>query len=75
MIHTIDLRESQPSRADYLRLVPRPALDVSHATEAAAALIDAVRERGDAALADQAERFDGVRPASVRVAAIDIARA
>ncbi|HEY5222083.1 MAG TPA: histidinol dehydrogenase [Microbacteriaceae bacterium] len=75
MIQTIDLRESQPSRADYLNLVPRPALDVSHAAQAAAGLIDAVRAHGATALADQAERFDGVRPATVRIAVTDIARA
>ncbi|TAM69064.1 MAG: histidinol dehydrogenase [Microbacteriaceae bacterium] len=75
MIQTIDLRESQPSRPDYLRLAPRPTLDVSHAAEAAAALIDAVRLNGAAALADQAERFDGVRPVAVKVAVADIARA
>ncbi|WP_308468670.1 histidinol dehydrogenase [Rathayibacter soli] len=75
MIQTIDLRDSQPSRAEYLQLVPRSALDVSHVAETAAALIDAVRTRGASALAEQAERFDGVRPASVRVDADDIARA
>lgn len=75
MIQTIDLRDTQPSRADYLRIVPRPSLDVSHAGAAAAELIEAVRRDGVSALAEQAERFDGVRPDSVRVPAEHIARA
>ncbi len=36
---------------------------------AVAQIIDAVRARGDAALAELSERFDGVRPASLRVEA------
>ncbi|HYE57332.1 MAG TPA: histidinol dehydrogenase [Rhodothermales bacterium] len=42
---------------------------------AVAAILDDVRVRGDAALADLTERFDGVRPAALRVpeAALDAA--
>lgn len=72
MIRTLDLRGSTPSRAEFDRLVPRAAVDVAAATEAAAALIRDVRERGEAALLEQAERFDRVRPASLRVPAADI---
>ncbi|MBC7725402.1 MAG: histidinol dehydrogenase [Burkholderiaceae bacterium] len=75
MITTLDLRGSHPTRAELLRLVPRSLTDVTVATEAARALIDEVRERGSAALADQALRFDGVRPVSVRVQADEISAA
>ncbi|KQV08194.1 histidinol dehydrogenase [Leifsonia sp. Root112D2] len=75
MMQTIDLRGIQPSRAEYLRLLPRAAVDVSAATAAAAELVDAVRNAGSSALRDQAERFDGVRPDSIRVRSADIARA
>jgi len=67
MIQTIDLRGLQPNRAELLALVPRAQTDVSAATAVAGELIDDVRARGEAALLDQAERLDGVRPRHVRV--------
>jgi histidinol dehydrogenase len=63
----IDLRASTPSKADLARLAPRAVTDVSVASAAAAELIAQVRERGLDALLEQAERFDGVRPAGIRV--------
>src|SRR3954452_18525979 len=67
MIQTIDLRGIQPTRAAFQRLVPRPVVDVQAAMSVAADLIADVRERGAAALREQAERFDGGAPASLRV--------
>jgi histidinol dehydrogenase len=75
MIQTIDLRGSQPSRAELLALVPRSLTDVSAATAVAQDLIADVRERGELALLDQAERLDGVRPARIRVDVSDISAA
>ncbi len=75
MIRTIDLRDRQLSLAELLAVVPRSYNDVSHATDAAAALIADVRERGGAALADQSERFDGVRPDRIRVHTAEITAA
>ena len=72
MLRTIDLRGTRPSASELLALVPRAATDVTAALEPARALIDAVRERGEAALLDQAERFDRVRPSSVRVPAAEL---
>lgn len=72
MIQTIDLRGLKPSRAELLALVPRSLTDVSAATAIAQDLIDDVRERGEAALLDQAERLDGVRPPRIRVDASDL---
>ncbi len=66
MIQTIDLRGLKPSRAELLALVPRSLTDVNAASAIAQELIAEVRERGEEALLDQAERFDGVRPALVR---------
>jgi histidinol dehydrogenase len=66
-VRTIDLR-GQPLDPAVLRdAVPRAEIDVSVASESAAALIADVRERGSHALFDQAERFDGVRPRALRV--------
>jgi histidinol dehydrogenase len=75
MIQTIDLRGSRPSRLELQALVPRADVDASSASTAAEALIADVRARGEVALLDQAERFDGVRPARVRVHADEIAEA
>jgi histidinol dehydrogenase len=75
MMQTIDLRNSLPSSADLASLAPRAISDVTRATAAAAGLIADVRERGSAALLEQSERFDGVRPKAIRVHAVEIAEA
>ncbi|MES2094920.1 MAG: histidinol dehydrogenase [Actinomycetota bacterium] len=75
MIQTIDLRGSQPSRAELLTLIPRSLSDVSAATAVARQLIAEVRERGEEGLLDQAERLDGVRPRRVRLDAADVSNA
>ncbi|WP_243062896.1 histidinol dehydrogenase [Humibacter sp. RRB41] len=74
-MYTIDLRGRALDDDELRRSVPRPELDITVASEAAADLIADVRERGVAALLDQAERFDGVRPSALRVSSSDIAKA
>jgi histidinol dehydrogenase len=66
-VQTIDLRGTTLDDRALRAAVPRPVVDISVASDAAASLVDDVRVRGAAALVDQAERFDGVRPASLRV--------
>ncbi|WP_255572833.1 histidinol dehydrogenase [Leucobacter tenebrionis] len=68
-MRTIDLRGQQLSRADLLRLVPRAALDIGTAVERVRPLVDAVRDRGEAALREQARDFDGVEGHALRVPA------
>jgi histidinol dehydrogenase len=75
MLRTIDLRDSRPSATELLALVPRAATDVAAALDPARELIDDVRARGEAALLDQAERFDRARPAAVRVSREELAAA
>ncbi|TPW73815.1 histidinol dehydrogenase [Schumannella sp. 10F1B-5-1] len=75
MIATLDLRGRALSRSELISLVPRPAADITAVSGAAAELIQAVREHGSSALLDQAERFDGVRPASLRVPESELTRA
>ena len=75
MIQTIDLRGTRPTPAQLLAVVPRAATSVTVASDVAAALIDDVRARGEAALLDQAERLDRVRPAHVRVPESEIEEA
>jgi len=67
MMRTLDLRGRTLSTADLLAVVPRATSDVGSAAEVVDALIADVRERGSAALLDQAEQFDRVRPTSIRV--------
>jgi len=67
VIRRIDLR-GQTLRARELRgVVPRAAFDVEHALEAVRPICEDVRVRGEAALLDLTARFDGVRPATIRV--------
>ena len=75
MIQLIDLRDIQPNRADLAALIPRSQSDFSVATGIAGDLIADVREHGESALYDQAERLDGVRPAQIRIHAEEIGRA
>ncbi|CAN5377137.1 histidinol dehydrogenase [soil metagenome] len=75
MMQTIDLRGLQPTRTELASLVPRASTDVAAASGVAAQLIDDVRDRGETALIEQAERLDGVRPARVRIHAEEISKA
>jgi histidinol dehydrogenase len=75
MMHSIDLRGLQPTRAELARLVPRAQTDVSTASGIASELIADVRDRGEAALLDQAERLDGVRPSHIRATADELSDA
>lgn len=75
MMQTIDLRGIQPTRTELAGLVPRAATDVAAASGVAAQLIDDVRDRGETALLEQAERLDGVRPARIRIHAEEISKA
>src|SRR4051812_15025892 len=75
MIRRLDLR-GRPLRARELRgVVPRAALDVERALEAVRPICAEVRDGGVAALLELTERFDGVRPQSVRVPAAALAAA
>ncbi|GAA1725164.1 histidinol dehydrogenase [Microcella frigidaquae] len=72
MMRTLDLRGRSLTTAELLAVVPRAASDVGSAVDAVDALIAEVRQRGTAALLDQAERFDRVRPTSIRVPAAQL---
>jgi histidinol dehydrogenase len=55
--------------------VPRAALDVEHAVEQVRPIVEQVRAGGVEALLELGERFDGVRPESIRVPAEALATA
>ncbi len=66
MIRRIDLRGS---RADPRTVVPRAGMDVADAGEQIRPVLDDVRAEGEAAVLRWTERFDHVRPPSLRVPA------
>lgn len=74
-MRTIDLRGRELSPADMLAAVPRATQARAEALDTAARIVDDVRERGEDALREQAERFDGVTGHDVRVPESDIAEA
>ncbi|GAY10599.1 histidinol dehydrogenase [Pseudonocardia sp. N23] len=76
MLRRLDLRQDPLPRPAVLRgIVPRAAVDVDAALEIVRPIVDDVRERGAEAALDHTERFDKVRPASVRVPAAALAEA
>ncbi len=66
MLNRLDLRDAT---GDLRGLLPRPEVGVGAPVAAVRAILDDVRARGDAALLDLTERFDGVRPDPLRVPA------
>jgi histidinol dehydrogenase len=66
MLQRIDLRSGLGTLRGVL---PRAAVNVGAAAASVGPLIEDVRRRGAAAVLDASERFDGVRPASLRVPA------
>ncbi len=66
MLQRIDLRSGLGTLRGVL---PRAAVNVGAATASVGPLIEDVRQRGAAAVLDASERFDGVRPALLRVPA------
>ncbi len=69
MLSRTDLRGQLPDPATLRALLPRAEVDVDAVAHQVAPVIEAVRERGVAAVLEFAECFDGVRPARVRVPA------
>ena len=74
-MRTIDLRGRTLSPADMLAAVPRATQARAEALDTAARIVDDVRERGEEALREQAERFDRVSGHEIRVPAQHIAEA
>jgi histidinol dehydrogenase len=75
MMSTIDLRGRDLGARELRHLLPRAEFDVAAAVETVRPLCEDVRHRGAAALYELGERFDGVRPTTLRVPADVIAAA
>jgi histidinol dehydrogenase len=69
MLTRVDLRDSVPSSAALRAVLPRADIDVDAVTHQVRPIVDAVAQRGVDAVLEYTERFDKVRPASVRVPA------
>ncbi len=69
MLTRRDLRGSRPDRAELAGLLPRAAVDVAAVVAVVEPIVTDVRQRGEAAVIDATERFDGIRPATLRVPA------
>jgi histidinol dehydrogenase len=73
VLRTIDLRGT--GLVDYRGVLPRAEFDVEAAVAQVRPIVQAVAERGEAALAEYSERFDHVVPDSFRVPAQALADA
>lgn len=69
MLARTDLRGRTPSTAQLRAVLPRGEVDVDTVAHTVAPILDGVRERGVAAVLEFGERFDKVRPETVRVPA------
>jgi len=73
VLRRLDLRGT--GTGDLRRRLPRPAAQTEPPVDEVRAVLAAVRERGDAALRELTERFDGVRIDDIRVPAEALAAA
>ncbi|OLF16114.1 histidinol dehydrogenase [Actinophytocola xanthii] len=67
MLSRTDLRGRVPSPAALRAMLPRAETDVDAVLNRVRPIVEDVRDRGVPAVLDHTERFDRVRPASVRV--------
>jgi histidinol dehydrogenase len=67
MLSRLDLRGQTPSTAELRRIMPRGGTDIDHVLPAVTPVVEDVRARGAEAALEHGEKFDHVRPPSVRV--------
>ncbi len=67
LIRTLDLRGQRLSKSGYQSKLPRARIDVKTALAQVEAIIDEVRSGDVETLLKLSERFDGIRPAEIRV--------
>ena len=75
MLARTDLRGSTPTLAELRRALPRGGTDVNAVLDTVTPVVHAVAETGTPAALEFGEKFDGVKPTSVRVPAQVIADA
>lgn len=67
LMRTLDFRGKNLTKVEYQEQLPRARLDVDGAMAAVIPIINAVRDGTEISVRDLGERFDGVRPTSIRV--------
>jgi histidinol dehydrogenase len=72
VLRRIDIRGQDLSARQLLEVVPRADIDIDAALETVRPILADVRARGEAALREYGDRFDGGSPAHLRVARADI---
>ncbi|MGQ0479785.1 MAG: histidinol dehydrogenase [Pseudonocardia sp.] len=75
MLTRTDLRSGLPARAELREVMPRAEVNVDAVLDQVRPIVAAVAERGVDAALELAERFDRVRPQSIRVPAEALSRA
>ncbi|MGW0043147.1 histidinol dehydrogenase [Rhodococcus sp. NPDC003348] len=71
----VDLRGRTPSVAELRSALPRGGTDVDAVLHQVRPVVEAVRDRGAEAALEFGEKFDGIRPAQVRVPRAELTRA
>lgn len=66
-MRTLDFRGKNLTKVEYQKQLPRARLDVDGAMTAVTPIINTVRDGTEISVRDLGERFDGVRPTSIRV--------
>lgn len=69
MLNTIDLRGHTPTTSELRRVLPRGGTDVASVLPTVQPIIDDIRAEGAQAALRYGEKFDGVRPAQIKVPA------
>ena len=71
-IRTVDFRGRELSKIGYRNELPRAELDIEAALVSIAPILQSVKNGSETALLDLCEKFDGVRPKSIRVPIAEI---
>jgi histidinol dehydrogenase len=74
-IRTVDFRGRQLSKAGYRKELPRATMDIETALKDIAPILNKVKDANESELLDLCEKFDGIRPAKIRVPEAEIAAA
>ncbi|WP_420879913.1 histidinol dehydrogenase [Rhodococcus sp. (in: high G+C Gram-positive bacteria)] len=75
MLARTDLRGRTPSTAELRGALPRGGVDVDAVLHQVRPVVEDIRDRGAEAALEYGQKFDGVRPATVRVPQVELERA
>lgn len=75
MLARTDLRGRTPSTAELRGALPRGGVDVDAVLHQVRPVVESIRDRGAEAALEYGEKFDGVRPVTVRVPQAELDRA